>query len=156
MRPMLPLWFINGLILVIFRMYEEAVNARRVKQYMSDLVIVNDEEKLMEMSKQVEPVAGTHLPVTTPWMLYMTFNPFSVSSTHLKRKTEKTDSPSRSSKTLPHGASLSKSHSQTRNNSEPHIYAPTGIVTQPARKKTPSSSLPKFGTVCQCFDVVKR
>lgn len=45
----------------MFRMYEDAMNARRVKQYMQQLKIETDEDKLMEMSKQVELPGGTCL-----------------------------------------------------------------------------------------------
>ncbi|XP_077973863.1 uncharacterized protein LOC120347508 isoform X2 [Styela clava] len=113
------------------KMYEDAVNARRVKQYMQQLDIEKDEDKLMEMSKQVEPS--------------------SVSSAQTKRRNAgSADSPSRSSKTLPGGQGLSANaakRSQGRNNSEPQIPVVPGMITQQnARKKNPVSSFPKFGT----------
>ncbi|XP_039273459.2 rap guanine nucleotide exchange factor 6-like isoform X6 [Styela clava] len=112
------------------KMYEDAVNARRVKQYMQQLDIEKDEDKLMEMSKQVEPS--------------------SVSSAQTKRRNAgSADSPSRSSKTLPGGQGLSANaakRSQGRNNSEPQIPVVPGMITQQnARKKNPVSSFPKFG-----------
>jgi len=37
------------------RLYEDQVNVRRVKQYMQQIEIITDEDKLVEMSKAVEP-----------------------------------------------------------------------------------------------------
>ena len=34
------------------------MNVRRVRQYMKQIDIITDEEKLMDLSKQVEPQAG--------------------------------------------------------------------------------------------------
>lgn len=43
------------------RMYEDAVNARRVKQFMDELSIETNEDKLMDMSKLVESQPGLSL-----------------------------------------------------------------------------------------------
>nr|CAB3265438.1 rap guanine nucleotide exchange factor 2-like [Phallusia mammillata] len=109
------------------RMYEDQMNVRRVKQYMQQMEIINDEDKLMEMSKAVEP-------------------PLRVQ----QNRRQATDSPSRSSKTLPmaprSGSSSSGSGTlPSRNNSEPHLASVPVIALHPTKKKIPVSSLPKFG-----------
>nr|XP_009858872.1 rap guanine nucleotide exchange factor 2-like [Ciona intestinalis] len=117
------------------RLYEDQINVRRVKQYMQSIEVVSDEDKLMEMSKAVESV----IP--------------SASNQQKRRNTTASlpsDSPSRSSKTLPAfplrtSSNGSSSSLHSRNNSEPQLAAVPVIALHPTRKKMPVSSLPKFG-----------
>jgi len=134
------------------KMYEDQINQRRVKQFMKGINIIQDEEQLMELSKSCDS--------STP-----------LNSSQTKRRAAgATDSPSRSSKTLPSGGgggrlgSTSSSSSQatsssplvvattvmvtaasSRNNSEPQISQIPVISLHPTRRKVPLTSLPKFG-----------
>jgi len=40
------------------RMYEDKMNIRKVQQHMQNINVVTNEEKLMEMSKVIEPTPG--------------------------------------------------------------------------------------------------
>ena len=40
------------------RMYEDKMNLRKVRQYMQNITVISNEEKLLEMSKVVEAAAG--------------------------------------------------------------------------------------------------
>ncbi|XP_076825395.1 uncharacterized protein LOC143470976 isoform X3 [Clavelina lepadiformis] len=116
------------------RMYEDQMNVRRVRQYMQQIDIISDEDKLMEMSKNVEPSASNSNQMKRP----------------KNNNTLSSDSPSRSSKTLPPQAGRSSSTGsnsslQSRNNSEPHLNLIPNLTLPATKKKTPSSTLPKYG-----------
>ncbi|CAK8678970.1 unnamed protein product [Clavelina lepadiformis] len=122
------------------RMYEDQMNVRRVRQYMQQIDIISDEDKLMEMSKNVEPSASNSNQMKRP----------------KNSNTLSSDSPSRSSKTLPPQAGRSSSTGsnsslQSRNNSEPHLNLIPNLTLPATRKKTPSSTLPKYGVDFKSF-----
>ncbi|KAG9344094.1 hypothetical protein JZ751_012574 [Albula glossodonta] len=104
------------------KLYEDAQMARKVKQYLSDLMLDTNEENLQAMSQQCEPSTNT-LP----------------KNSGDKKKPE-------TSPVVPRAASQQKEPLQQQQQKGHQALQVPAVALYPSRKKVPVKDLPPFGT----------